>query len=77
MIGYNKSRLVYYCPIKRAHTPFGPREPQELFPFHFTLITIITYLLSITLACLGCLGLACLTLVSPPTAHGLLTYQHT
>ncbi len=35
MIGYNKSRLVYYCPIKRARTSFGSRGPQELFPLPF------------------------------------------
>ena len=36
-------------------------------PFHFTLITLITYLLSFTLACLALLGLSYPSL--PPTAH--------
>ncbi len=63
MIGYNKSRLVYYCPIKRARTSFGSRGPQELFPLPFHTHNL-NHISAFFYPCLSCLGLACLTLVS-------------
>jgi hypothetical protein len=75
MIGYNKSRLVYYCPIKRARTSFGPRGPQELLPlplpFHTHNLNHVSAFFSLLV--LPRLGLSYPSL--PPTAHGLLTYQ--
>jgi hypothetical protein len=79
-IGYNKSRLVYYCPIKRARTSFGPRgpQPQELVPLPFHTHNL-NHVSAFFYPCLSCLGLACLTLVSPLLHTGcwLINYQHT
>jgi hypothetical protein len=69
MIGYNKSRLVYYCPIKRARTSFGPRGPQELLPLPFHTHNL-NHVSAFFYPCLSCLGLTSLTLVSPPLHTG-------
>ncbi len=74
--GYIKSRLVLLLPNQKGpYILWSSRTSGTVPPFHFTLITLITYLLSFTLLVLPWLGLAYLSLT--PTTHGLLTYQHT
>ncbi len=68
-MGYNKSRLVYYCPIKRARTSFGPCGPQELLPLPFHTHNL-NHVSAFFYPCLSCLGLASLTLVSAPLHTG-------
>ena len=46
MIGYIKSTVVLISQLKGAVHPVVPADPRNVPPVMFTLITLITYLLS-------------------------------
>ena len=50
MIGYNKSTVVFISQLKGAVHPLVLADQRNVPPLMFTLITLITYLLSFTLA---------------------------